>query len=116
MIILAALLTIANPAADDPPAMPTCEGADDCAAKWGRALRWVMDRNPVLVEQSESLIRTGPAAYAVANFYQVTRIPDGGGRYTIDLRIGCANELWGCKWKAEKRAFTAHVMASPVRQ
>lgn len=104
------LLLAAAPKDDTPIPMPTCASTDECEVRWGRAMRWVLDRNPNIEQQNDTLIRTGPAQVAGPNSYQVTRIPDGGGRYTIDLRVGCANELWGCKWKKDKRDFTAEVM------
>jgi hypothetical protein len=106
-MLLPLILLLATP---EPIPMPTCAGTEECEVRWGRALRWVLDHNPVLVEQTDTLITTAPPQPSGANFYQVSRIAEGGGRYSFDIRVGCANDLWGCKWKALKRDFTKTVM------
>ena len=89
--------------------MPTCNGAADCEVKWGRAIRWVIAHNPTIEAQNDSSITTAEPL-GKTNKYQVTRIPDGDGRYTLDLRLGCS-PLRSCKRDDLKRDFAATVMA-----
>jgi hypothetical protein len=89
--------------------MPTCADQTDCTAKWGRALHWVLEHNPAIIESTDTLIRTAPAEVAGPNYLQVTRIPETGGGATLDLRVGCASLLIGCDWKRLKRDFVEAV-------
>ncbi len=97
-------------AAATPIPQATCQGVDDCAVKWGRATRWVLDHNPRIAEQNETRIVNAPVAVTGSDLYQVTRIQEAGGRQTFDIRVECANFI-SCKWKQRKREFAAFVMA-----
>lgn len=89
-------------------AAPVCEGAEECEVKWGRAIRWVLDRNGALREQSENLIATKSIQETTENAYQVSRIPLGGGRYQIEMKMECAN-VFSCRVKRSKADFAKFV-------
>ena len=89
---------------------PTCSGSADCAVKWGRATRWVLAHNPMIVDNTDTLIRTGPADVATGNYYQVVSVADGDDRRTFILTIECAN-MFACRPKRITADFSAAVMA-----
>ena len=110
LAIVLMLSGTATAAKDAPIRQATCAGDEDCAVKWGRAVRWVLDRNGRIADQTDNRIATAPIEQTGENYYQVTKIPDGAGRYTFDMRIECAN-AFSCKWKKMKAEFASAVMA-----
>lgn len=91
--------------------IPTCDGAADCEAKWGRALRWVLDHNGRLEQQTDTFIATAPVARTGEDYFQVSRIALGNGRFQIEMKMECAN-AFSCKLKRYKTEFATAVQGS----
>lgn len=76
-----------------------CAKGDDCEAKWGRAITWVVRNSEWKIQtQTENIIQTfGPSTQfnSTANAFTVNKVPLGEGRYEITIGAGCGN-LFGC--------------------
>jgi PDZ domain len=90
-----------------------CFGADDCQVKWSRALLWVKNNSAYKFQQAtDSLISTmGPLPDDPRPAYTITKIANGGGRFTFDFDGGCDN-MFGCvpSLLEAKASFVAFVM------
>jgi len=84
--------------------VPSCQGAEDCEVRWGKALRWVLDHNGRLAQQTDTFIATAPIQQTGEDYFQVSRIPVGDGRYDIEMKMECAN-AFSCKLKDRKQGF-----------
>ncbi len=91
----------------------TCDNQEDCAIKWGRALKWTLSNSAYRIQQStDMLIQTaGPSKDSPSPAYVVTRVPMGNGRETFELQGGCDN-LFGCipSITASRASFANAVM------
>ncbi len=75
---------------------PHCSGEADCTAKWEAAQRWVVDNAGYKIQiQSSVLIQTDDAYRSPKIAVQVTKEPEGGGRYKIVAKIWC-QYIFGC--------------------
>lgn len=75
----------------------TCDGAEDCEIKWGRAVQWVLDHTAFRIQvPTDTLIQTaGPTPNHPDLAVVVSKVALGGGRYRFELRGGCDN-MFGC--------------------
>jgi len=78
------------------PAAVTCNGADDCEVKWGRAATWVKNTSEYKVRKfSEYMIQTSGPKEDAAWAFSVTRIAEGNGQSRLELELLCGN-VFGC--------------------
>ena len=75
----------------------TCQGSEDCAAKWSRAVNWVVLNSQWKIQtQTEQMIETfNPTAYSAAAGFTITKVSNGNGAYEIDFLTRCVN-MFGC--------------------
>ena len=67
-----------------------CEGASECKTMWKRALRFVQhNAGYKIVKANAALIQTRPSDGGALSM-KVTKVPLGGGRYQLKLRLQCA--------------------------
>ena len=68
-----------------------CEGASECETMWKRALRFVQhNAGYKIVKANAALIQTRPSDGGALSM-KVTKVPLGGGRYQLKLRLQCAS-------------------------
>lgn len=77
--------------------IPTCDGEQDCNAKWEAAQLWVVHNTGYKIQTATNvLIETyNPVDQRASLAAQVTKEPLGGGRYKIVARLRCGN-MFGC--------------------
>jgi hypothetical protein len=77
--------------------IPMCTGEADCRVKWEAAQVWVSQHIPMKIQTvTDVLIVTyGPMGTDATSAARVTKRPLGGGRYEIDIWVGCGNPF-GC--------------------
>lgn len=71
----------------------TCREGQDCAIKWGKALRWVQANSAYKLRMvNDSIIATmGPLPYSPQPAMEITKTPIGNGIYQIQFAAGCDN-------------------------
>lgn len=84
--------------------IPTCEGEEDCRAKWEAAQVWVTKNAGYKIQNATSvLIETYNATGgSVQLSVRVVKEPLGGGRYKFVVSTWCDN-IFGCSpdsWQA----------------
>lgn len=77
--------------------IPTCDGEQDCNAKWEAAQLWVVHNAGFKIQTATNVLletynATGGSTSIAA---RVTKEPLGGGRYKIIVRTWCDN-IFGC--------------------
>ena len=77
--------------------IPTCDGEQDCNAKWEAAQLWVVHNAGFKIQTATNvLIETYNAVGGSSSIAaRVTKEPLGGGRYKIVVRTFCDN-MFGC--------------------
>jgi hypothetical protein len=78
--------------------IPTCEGTEDCAAKWDAAHAWVVQHAGYEIQTStDLLIQTFDAVDSsdMALMATVRKESIGAGKYRIVAQLSCRN-LFGC--------------------
>jgi len=89
------------------PVTVSCSGQDDCAAKWGRAMRWVSARRSNYVDEvTDTRIVASPVV--LADGYNVTKIPTAANSYDIEMTVSCWS-LTRCDWQAANSDFESAV-------
>jgi hypothetical protein len=75
----------------------TCSGADDCSAKWSRAVNWVIQNSSWKIQtQTDQLIQTyGPGRDDPSSAFTITKVYDGKGTSSIQYSSACSN-IFGC--------------------
>jgi hypothetical protein len=126
-IFAAAVLTLAGCATTTPEQQAainaqaartvSCSGQDDCAVKWGRAVKWILDNSAFKIQtQSDTMISTmGPLPNDPTPTFTVTKIAEGNGAYEFDFRAWCDN-MFGCvpTNARSKAGFVMAVMDTPA--
>jgi len=77
--------------------IPTCEGVDDCNAKWESAQLWVVRNAGFKIQtQSNVLIETYNATGGTTDLaVRVMKEPQGKGKYRLLVDVWCDN-MFGC--------------------
>ena len=78
--------------------IPTCEGTEDCAAKWDAARTWVVQHAGYGIQTATDLvIQTFDAVDSsdMALMATVRKESIGAGKYRIVAQLSCRN-LFGC--------------------
>lgn len=77
--------------------IPTCYGERDCEAKWEAAQLWIVHHAGYKLQTTTNvLLETyNPSRSSTAIAVQVTKEPEGGGRYKMPVKIWCDN-MFGC--------------------
>ena len=78
--------------------MPTCSSEKECNAKWETAQLWVVKNAGYKIQTATSvLIQTFNATGSrVELAAQITKEPQGGGRYQFVAKVWCDN-IFGCR-------------------
>jgi hypothetical protein len=86
--------------------IPTCEGADDCKAKWDAAQLWVVKNAGYKIQTATDVVieTYNPTESGVELAARVTKEPLGGGKYKILVRLWC-NNIFGCSPNAHQAAL-----------
>ena len=87
---------------------PICRGAEDCDVKWGRAVSWILQRNPNVVQRTDDFLLTQPGLTYGHDKFQLNRIALGGGAYRIAFQFECASVL-RCRPKKTVAEFADYV-------
>jgi len=74
----------------------TCQAGSDCEVKWSHIVRWLNINSEYKIQTiTDSFIQTfGPVDDATWAF-NVTKVAEGGGIYTIDVKMLCGTPI-GC--------------------
>jgi len=78
--------------------IPTCDGTEDCAAKWEAAQRWVVQHAGYEIQTATDIvIQTIDAADSSDRklMATVTKESIGAGKYRIVAQLSCRN-MFGC--------------------
>jgi hypothetical protein len=91
----------------------TCTPGADCDARWGRALRWVLDNSRYRIQtQSDTVIATmGPMQNDTSPAFVITKQRALNGFYVIDFHAAC-DTVFGCTPTVieSKASFVTFVM------
>ncbi len=92
-----------------------CTGEADCAAKWSRAVNWVVQNSHWKIQtQTDQMIATfNPIDSSTDAGFTVTKVSTGGAAYEIDMSISCDNLISCIPGPTELKAnFNTYVLAS----